>query len=85
MLFSSVDRLSLDYIMLRLSRAMLGLFGDLVLWVSILTIFVLIGYEFISTVPRIPVDKRRFGLLATLFGVFAISLLIFYGLLRVFG
>ncbi len=74
-----------DYLMLLISKALLGLLGDLVLWVSVLAIFVLIGYEFISTLPRVPLDKRRFGLLATLLGIFAITLLIFYGLLRVFG
>ena len=62
-----------------------GVLGDIVLWVSILAIFLLIGYEFISTVPRIPLDKKRFGFLATVFGILAISLLLFYGLLRVFG
>ena len=59
--------------------------GDIVLWISILAIFLLISYEFISTVPRIPLDKRRFGFLATIFGILAISLLLFYGIIRVFG
>lgn len=82
---SSTWKLFHNYLALRISKALLGLLGDLVLWFSILAIFVLIGYEFISTVPRIPLDKRRFGLLATSFGMVAICLLIFYGLLRVFG
>lgn len=59
--------------------------GDFVLWISLLAIFLLIGYEFISTVPRIPLDKRRFGLIATLIGLLAISLLLIYGIMRVFG
>lgn len=58
---------------------------DFVLWLSVLSIFLLVAYMFIRTIPRIPLDRRRFGLIATSMGLLTVVLLVSYGLIQVFG
>ncbi len=63
----------------------LHVLGDFTLWLSVSTIFILVIYELISDLIGVHVRRDVLGFLSVYLGFLSVSLLLYYGFLRVFG